>query len=129
MKAMTVVLWVIGGLVVFSTLSRTLGSIGLSEGQALPIGRVDFAKLKDGTYIGTHEGGRWTNKVQVKVASGKVTDIAVLKNVWFPIPGVAKGMAASVIRSQSLQVDTVSGATVTTKAYLKAVENAVTAAR
>jgi uncharacterized protein with FMN-binding domain len=39
---------------------------------------------------------------------------------------MAKGVARNVIDEQSLQVDAVTGATITSKAFLKAIENALT---
>jgi uncharacterized protein with FMN-binding domain len=42
---------------------------------------------------------------------------------------VQRQVISRVVETQSLQVDTVSGATVTTRAALKAIENALSAAR
>jgi uncharacterized protein with FMN-binding domain len=61
----------------------------------------------------------------VTVASGKVTGIEILRDVWFRKPELTEQVVSDVIKSQSLEVDIVSGATVTTRAYLKAVENAL----
>ena len=58
--------------------------------------------------------------------SGRVTGIDVVKDVLFPQPEVRRKTVELVIEAQSLQVDVVSGATITAKAYLKAVENALT---
>ena len=100
-----------------------------NEAKNLPINAVDFSELNDGTYIGEYGGGmyKWrANKVQVIVTSGKVKDIRQLSS---SDPGAKNTGQASlydrVIEAQSLQVDTISGATLTSKAYLKAVENAL----
>lgn len=99
------------------------------EAMNLPINAVDFSKLNDGTYTGKYEGGiyKWrANEVQVTISSGKVTNIEQLS-----APEAAKPEAlyhtihSRVIESQSLQVDTISSATLTSKAYLKAVEDAL----
>ena len=99
------------------------------EAKNLPINAVDFSKLSDGNYIGSYEGGmyKWrANKVQVTVTSGKVSDIKPLDS---SDPGKSNTQQDTlydrVIEEQSLQVDTISGATLTSKAYLKAVENAL----
>lgn len=102
------------------------------EAKNLPIGDVDFNNLKDGTYIGEYEGGmyKWrANEVQVRVSSGKVTNIDLLKNKENQPPEFTNKLYGRVIESQSLQVDTISGATLTSKAYLKSVENALAKAR
>lgn len=95
----------------------------------LPLNAVDFARLNDGVYIGEYEGGmyKWQkNKVQVTVKGGKVSGIKLLSAVFKaedstdPTP-----LYDRVIKSQSLQVDVISGATITPKGYLQAVENAL----
>lgn len=101
------------------------------EAKNLPIGVVDFKKLNNGTYTGEYEGGmyKWrANKVQVKVSSGKITEIQRLgdsKAGCDENPKLSNELFGRVIEAQSLQVDTVSGATLTSKAYLKSVENAL----
>jgi uncharacterized protein with FMN-binding domain len=118
-----IVIVIVGGIIGWMLFSREL-----REGRNLPIGAVDFKQLKDGTYVGEYEGGRYKwryNKVQVTVSSGKVTDIKLLQNTEKREPEFTDELYNRVIKSQSLQVDTISGATITSKAYLKAVENAL----
>jgi uncharacterized protein with FMN-binding domain len=94
---------------------------------------VDFSKLNDGTYHGAYEGGmyKWrANECDVTVTNGKVTGIQLAVS---QDPGGKntqhEPLYERVIQAQSLQVDTVSGATLTSKAYLQAVENALVQAR
>ncbi|MGI6130608.1 MAG: FMN-binding protein [Bacillota bacterium] len=124
-----VVMWIVAGLVILFVGTALLDAPGRKAGERLQVGKVDFSKLKDGVYEGQHKGGRWSNKVRVAVASGKVTGIEVVRDVWLPKPELTKQVVSDVIASQSLEVDIVSGATVTTRAYLKAMENALTDAR
>jgi len=98
------------------------------EGRNLPIAVIDFKKLHDGTYIGEYEGGMKklrANKVQVIVSSGKVTEIKLLEAKNKPSTKFTEELYDRVIKAQSLQVDTVSSATITSKAYLKSVEDAL----
>jgi uncharacterized protein with FMN-binding domain len=99
------------------------------EARSLPLNAVDFLKLNDGTYHGAYAGGmyKWrANECQVTVSSGQVTDIQL---VGSSDPGGKntqhQALYDRVIQAQSLQVDTISGATLTSKAYLQAVENAL----
>lgn len=111
----------LGGALIFTSGERR-------EGKSLPITNVDFKRLNDGTYIGEYEGGmnKWrANEVQVTVSSGKVTNIKLLKHKENRPPEFTDQLYNKVIKSQSLQVDTISGATITSKAYLKSVENAL----
>jgi uncharacterized protein with FMN-binding domain len=99
------------------------------EARSLPLNAVDFGKLSDGTYHGAYEGGmyRWrANECVVTVTDGRVTDIQLTGS---KDPGGGNTncemLYDRVIQAQSLQVDTISGATLTSKAYLQAVENAL----
>jgi len=126
--------WVIA-LVVVAALGIA-GGIGWSklskehrEARSLPLDAVDFGKFNDGTYHGAYEGGmyKWrANECQVTVSSGRVTDIQL---VGSSDPGGKNTQHVAlydrVIEAQSLQVDTISGATLTSKAWLQCVENAL----
>lgn len=103
------------------------------EARSLSLNRVNFSKLKDGTYHGAYEGGmyQWrVNECDVTVKNGKVTDIQLTgsndpggKNTQH------KELYDRVIKAQSLQVDTITQATLTSKAYLQAIENALVQAQ
>ncbi len=99
------------------------------EAASLPLNAVNFNKLKDGTYHGAYAGGmyRWrVNACDVTVTDGKVTGIQLADNTD---PNAEKSYTNTlydrVIKAQSLHVDTISGATLTSKAYLQCVENAL----
>lgn len=98
------------------------------EANNLPIDHVNFKELHDGSYLGEYEGGmyKWrANKVQVTISSSKVTDIKLLEQTEKRPSEFTDELFERVIQSQSLQVDTISGATLTSKAYLKAIEKAL----
>jgi len=120
-------------LVVILAIGGGIGWVFLSrehrEARSLPLNRVNFSKLVDGTYHGLYEGGmyKWRrNECDVTVANGRVTDIQLTASAD---PGKENAKAEMlyerVIAAQSLQVDTISGATLTGKAYLQCVENAL----
>ncbi len=99
------------------------------EARSLPLKEMDFGKLSDGMYHGAYAGGmyKWrANECDVTVESGKVKGIQLAVS---QDPGGKNTQHVElfrrVIEAQSLQVDTISGATLTSKAYLKAVENAL----
>lgn len=109
---------IIGSFVLFIT-------IGLDMKNA-PIANVDVTKVADGVYKGELNGSRFGNAVQVTVSAGKITDIKLLRDMLLSKPGISDGVFQAVEQKQSLQVDTVSGGTVSTKAYLLSIENALT---
>jgi uncharacterized protein with FMN-binding domain len=130
--------WIIALVVV--VVLAVAGGIGWSyvskehkEARSLPLNKVDFNKLSDGKYHGVYAGGmyKWrTNECDVTVTDGKVSDIQLSGTMD---PGAEntdyKMLYSRVITQQSLQVDTISGATLTSKAYLQAVENALVQAQ
>lgn len=126
------------GWVIFLAIIAALGVVGAvgwwyiskehNEAKNLSLDAVNFSKLNDGTYIGEYEGGmyKWrANKVQVTVSSGKVTDIKILEHKENQKLEFTGELYNRVIKAQSLHVDVISGATLTSKAYLKPVENAL----
>jgi uncharacterized protein with FMN-binding domain len=123
--AVLVVLLAVGGAIACSALSKEH-----DEARSLPLNAVDFDKLKDdGVFHGVYEGGiyGWRyNECDVTVKSGRVTGIQLAGS---KDPGGGNTdyamLYARVIEAQSLQVDTISGATLTSKAYLQCVENAL----
>ena len=120
-----VVLLAIGAAIGWSFLAREH-----REARSLPLDAVNFDKLKnDGVYHGLYEGGMYGwryNECDVTVANGRVTAIGLAGS---KDPGVGNTdyelLYDRVIEAQSLQVDTISGATLTSKAYVQCVENAL----
>jgi uncharacterized protein with FMN-binding domain len=98
---------------------------GLESGAKLKLSGVAPSSIKDGVYEGTYNSGRWSNQVAVTIKSGKITDIKCLKDVTFNNEKTSAKLFSDVVKAQNSTVDTVSGATVTSKAYLKAIENAL----
>lgn len=100
-----------------------------NEAKNLSISNIDFSTLKDGEYNGTYYGGMYgwrSNSVKVTVESGKVKGIELLHSKELSgEDGKHEEIAQKVISAQSLQIDSVSGATLTTKSHLKSIENAL----
>mgnify|MGYP000850985894 CR=1 FL=1 len=124
-----IVLIAVGILAVAAVVAWSRLSKEHREARSLPLDAVDFGKLEDGVYRGAYAGGmyKWrANECEVTVSDGKVTGIQL---VGSGDPGSANTqhemLYDRVVEAQSLQVDTISGATLTSKAYLQAVENAL----
>ena len=100
-------------------------SRGLDAGSKVEVFAVDPASLSDGTYTGNYAAGRWANEVAVTVQGGKITGIEVVKDVQFSSKDVTDEIFRRVIEAQNTTVDVVSQATVTSKAYLKSIESAL----
>lgn len=125
-KAMIVILSILGVLIVVGAGGVFYITNGLEAGENLAINPVDLTAIEDGTYAGVYQAGRWSNEVAVSVADHQIANIAVVKTVTIDDPELTSTIINNVIKNQSTTVDTVSGATVTSKAYLKSIENALT---
>lgn len=103
------------------------------EAASLPLNAVDFDMLNDGIYRGVYEGGRYKwrrNECDVTVTNGRVTGIQLVSTIDPAAENTDHEMLYErVIKAQSLQVDTISGASLTSKAYLQCVENALVQAQ
>lgn len=100
-------------------------SRGLESGNALEINAVNLSNLSDSVYSGAYKGGRWTNEVSVTVKDHRITDIEIVKDVLFPKPEVTAELVNKVLEKQKPDIGAISGSTVTCKAYLKSIENAL----
>lgn len=113
---------------------------GLAEVAHLTFSDIDFGRLRNGTYIGNYNGVKDSirdTSVKVIISSGKVVEIHAIGG------GLADGKQAdelsngkslddlfnSVMERETLRVDAISGATLTSKSYLKAVEDALNKAQ
>lgn len=98
---------------------------GLKDITNIAINPIDITKLEDGVYTGSFNYGRWTNEVSVTVKNKKIVSIDVLRKVQFEQSNITQDIINRVIEKQNTDIDIVSGATATSKAYLKSIENAL----
>jgi len=99
---------------------------GLPEGRQIPINGINLSDVPDGGYTGVYEFERWSNTVIVHVKDHAISAIDIEKDMaGAGITNAADEIFRRVIEAQDTTVDMVSGATVTSKAYLKAIENAL----
>ncbi len=124
MRIVWIVLGVLFGLAVLGFFAA---SIGLKSMKEMIINEVDLSKLEDGVYTGRFHKVRWTYEVEVTVENHKIVEIVTIsKTDDEHSRRVSAGATEAIIANQSVQIDAVSGATVSTKAFQKAVENALT---
>jgi len=90
----------------------------------LDIGAVDLNTVADGEYIGICQNKILFAVVKVEVADHQITRIDILEHKKSYLEQ-ARIFSDSVISEQSLEVDAVSGATLTSGTIRKAIENAL----
>lgn len=92
--------------------------------RGLAIGPLDLTMVADGEYEGEYDGGLVKAKVRVTVAGHRITDLTILKHDT-GLGRKAESIVDQIVRAQSLAVDTVAGATCSSKVILKATEAAL----
>lgn len=92
--------------------------------QTLSIGTVDLNAVADGEYIGVCQNKILFAVVKVEVQDHKITDIEVVEHKTSYMEQ-AEQIAGAVSSAQSLDVDAITGATLTSDTVLKAIENAL----
>ena len=92
--------------------------------RTLEIGQVDLNTVEDGTYIGICQNKILFAVVRVEVSGHEIRSIEILEHKESYLPQ-AEMIAHDVLGSQSLAVDAVSGATLTSDTVKKAIEDAL----
>jgi uncharacterized protein with FMN-binding domain len=87
---------------------------------------VDLAALKDGVYSGKAGGFICSMDLDVTVKDHRIVDISVKRQINGGGKYQAPCMTDRIVKAQSVEVDTVSGATLTSKTILVAVHGALT---
>lgn len=120
-----IILIVVIVILVFGGLMALMATRGLKKVKNLPLADIDISSIPDGVYEGSYSGYRWDNTVKVTVKEGKITDFEVVKEKMTNSPQIVNGIKEKLIAQQDLHIDAVSGASVNTRAYLKAIEDAL----
>ena len=114
------------GLMYIAISALFIGSMlsGCAETQVIG-GRLDHAKLNDGTYEGSYRGGPNKASVQVTIKDSNIVNIEILQHqAWRG--GIAEAtIIERIIASQSTKVDAVSGATNSSRVIMNAVQLAI----
>jgi uncharacterized protein with FMN-binding domain len=87
---------------------------------------ADLAALEDGVYNGKAGGFICSMDLNVTVKDHRITDISINRQVNGGGKYKAPGMTDRIVQAQSVEVDAVSGATLTSETILVAVNRALT---
>lgn len=94
------------------------------KAKEVSVSALDLSDVPDGNYKGQYAIFPVNVKVEVIVESHKITDINILQHDN-GLGSAAESITKDIQKNQSLDVDAVSGATVSSKCIVKAVENAI----
>lgn len=118
---------VIGAIVVLFVAMIPVINRGMDKIKDVEIAAVNLEAVGDGEHEGSYCVGRWCYNVGVRVEDGRIVGIRLLDRKMANYAGLSDKLTRKVIERQKvdLGVDAYGGATVTSKAFLKAVENAL----
>ena len=89
------------------------------------INDIDLLGISDGIYFGRYETILVKAEVKVEVKDHSITSIEIIKHSHGK-GEKAESIVNSILNEQRINVDVISGATISSKVILKAVENALT---
>lgn len=112
----TILFALIGASLYLKTLVNDVNSITVSN--------LNMANITDGIYVGEYSITPVYVEVEVSVTEHKITNIKIIEHEN-GLGGKAEKIVDDVISRQSLEVDAVSEATVSSKCIIKAIENAL----
>lgn len=103
-------------------------SRNLDELVEAPIESIDVSSLESGTYVGEYSVPPVSATVEVRISDGRIDQILLLDH-GNGMGQPAEAIIDDVIEKQSLQIDSISGATYSSRVILKAIEDALSKAR
>jgi len=101
-----------------------MGQIQMDKVRNLPVRSPDLSKMASDTYSGEYDY-HYVYNVRVIIEDGIITEIDVLNNRDSIYAKLAEGVTNKILHEQRVDVDAVTGATTTSVAIQKAVENAL----
>lgn len=112
-------------------LSEATGAASASAGHTIAtVKKVDTSNLQDGVYTGSGTGYTGEIVTRVTISGGKIANIEIVSSEdsgsWFER---AKAVIQSVLSAQSVEVDTVTNATYSSRGILSAVADALSKAQ
>ena len=101
---------------------------GMGYVRRMTVNPVDLSAVADGVYPGSFKRGRFSYSVEVRVKEHWIEAVRSTGSAQ-AMNAVVEQVLSRILREQSVRIDTVSGASLTTKAVSKAVENALKRAK
>ncbi|NTW71680.1 MAG: FMN-binding protein [Eubacteriaceae bacterium] len=110
---------------------KKMAILTLVFGLVLAAAGCGSSGYKEGTYEGTNKTAMLTVKVSAVVKDGKISEVKVTNEDEMEGPGLeaAANMPGKIVEAQSTEVETVSGATITSNGIIEATKQALEEAK
>jgi uncharacterized protein with FMN-binding domain len=114
------------GLVVLAAVPRVYLSLyGMAEVRALVSQEVDLSRVADGVYTGSYRKGHSAYDVEVVVHDHRIVSVKSLEARTNPGRDWNDRATALILEKRAIKLDVISGASVHTQAFEKAVDVAL----
>ena len=124
-NVLKIVSWVFLGVLVIGFGFMIFLGKDLESATDISVAPVDLSTFADGEYEGHYDHGRFSNSVVVTIKDQKIVNIEFTETVEFDWPEVRLALINAVLEKQNIDIDTITEATATSKAYLKSIEEAL----
>ena len=125
-KGLKIFLIVVAVILVLVIIGYVGGSRNLSEVSEFELQDVDISTLADGNYEGACDIGRFAMKVTVSIKDHQIVAIAFIDNQRSNVTDDLLGkMNDRLLNNENPSFDAITGATITSKAYMIAVTDAL----
>jgi len=125
-KGLKALLIVLGILIVFIVFSVVAGTRNMGDIKEYVIPNIDMSNVADGDYEGSCDIGRWAITVNVTVKEHKITQVMIPQDQIPILPDeFIVELNAAILNSTDPNFDAVTGATISSKAYMIAVTDAL----
>ena len=106
-----------------------LFSAGCATAPPVTTGKVDHQRLIDGIYEGSYRRGPMKARVKVTIENQRISSVDLLEHDTWKGKEAEKIIPDRIIQEQSTEVNTVSGATMSSQVIMNAVQNALNKAK
>jgi uncharacterized protein with FMN-binding domain len=96
---------------------------GMGAVRRAVVNEVDLTKVADGSYKGAFGAGRFQFAVTVSVKDHRIEAVDLVDAS--KATDMTRAISAAIVEKQKVALDAVSGASLTTRAFTKAVQNAL----
>jgi uncharacterized protein with FMN-binding domain len=125
-KGLKVFLSIVLIIVVVSVIAYVGGTKNMDEIVDFEMPLIDLSSIDDGSYQGSCDIGRWALTVDIMIKNHQIVNVIMAeKHLSNVTPELAEIWNKSIVFTDTPSFDAVTGATITSKAYMIAITDAL----
>src|SRR6056297_1986299 len=125
-KGLTIFLIILGIIVLIGIFAYFGGTKKMDEVRDYPISNINMQTIDNGIYTGSCDIGRWALDVKVHVNKHRIADVTIIdRHEFYSTDDLMEELNEKIIGKTDPDFDAITGATITSRAYMIAVTNAL----